>query len=285
MSLPSLNRYLEGYSNLYTSLIEDNVFNTANDFDLAIKDISLLNVLKKYKNFRDRERTKNNFYPDLNHFVVDKPYLYKSSVEEYSAYLTFYMIITICKEQEVSIKTLQTFYTNHMLDFLLSLNTDDVEATSVLKYWKKVLPIVKNFVKQSYNYKKVNTTTMVTFYCPNCAFKIHIPLIGYNSDGSIDIHYYGCHLNVRPAWYTTPSIYKIYDYFLSRNIRIKNFHYSSINLTTLGGIDTITIPFTDNVKTLVYRYKDIEPYPYRNLFYNTQDKYTLQPLGKILNEN
>lgn len=285
MFTESLATIEEGYSYLFKDPLDKNNFNTANDFDLAIEDIRFLNIFNVHLSYNNHEKYKEQFN-NLHHFSISRPSYYNQSTNSFSTYLTFYLILMLCKEQEMSLKKAEKIFTEQLFSFVLKNNENITKELQqvVLKNWKISEKILQNFVRLSYTYKKVSTNSMVRINCIGLSFKIHIPLVGYVNEDEVDIIYYSHHREKRPAWYTIPSIFKIYNYFLERGLKIRKFYFYSFDLLNFSIPNLICIPYTPNVSKLIERYRNIQPYPYPNIFKKDKHYYNNKPLSILLNE-
>ena len=253
-------------------------FLNANDFELALTDISILSNSNRYR---------ENLH-ELNWFMFDKPSLYSSTLESYASYLTYVIIVQLLSNNSQSINYYETYFTNQLIGFLESKkDIDKLRNLSLLvNYWKKSFSIISFISNLSSKFNKIIPYSSIYFNATSSNYKVELPLLGINSKqpNSIETILVLPYYKNKPSWYTIPTLYKIYQYFADQNILLKNVYILWIDIDNFMK-DYIfeEIPLTPNVSEMVARYSRIEPYPYKNIFNkNSSEYYIKTPLNSVL---
>ena len=253
-------------------------FLNANDFELALTDISILSNSNRYR---------ENLH-ELNWFMFDKPSLYSSTLESYASYLTYVIIVQLLSNNSQSINYYETYFTNQLIGFLESKkDIDKLRNLSLLvNYWKKAFSIISFVANLSSKSNKIIPYSSIYFNATSSNYKVELPLLGINSKqpNSIETILVLPYYKNKPSWYSVPTLYKIYQYFADQNILLKTVYIIWIDIDNFMK-DYIfeEIPLTPNVSEMVARYSRIEPYPFKNIFNkNSSEYYTKTPLSSVL---
>lgn len=253
-------------------------FLNANDFELALTDISILSNSNRYR---------ENLH-ELNWFMFDKPSLYSSTLESYASYLTYVIIVQLLSNDSQPINYYETYFTNQLIGFLESKkDIDKLRNLSLLvNYWKKAFSIISFVANLSSKSNKIIPYSSIYFNATSSNYKVELPMIGINSKqpNSIETTLVLPYYKNKPSWYSIPTLYKIYQYFADQNILLKTVYIIWIDIDNFMK-DYIfeEIPLTPNVSEMVARYSRIEPYPFKNIFNkNSSEYYTKTPLSSVL---
>lgn len=253
-------------------------FFNANDFELALTDISLLSNSNRYR---------ENIH-DLNWFMFDKPSLYSSSLESYASYLTYVILVQMFSSNDYSIDHYEAYFTNQLIGLLESKK--DFEKLSnlslIVNYWKKAFSIIDFCSNIASYYSKIVPNPSIYFNATSSNYKIDIPFIGLNSKQTdvvecvLVLPYY----KTKPCWYTVPSLYKIYSYYANHNLKVNRILIIWIDTSNfLKNYVLEEIPLTPNVAEMVSRYSAVEPFPFKNIFNkNSKSYYVKTPLNSVL---
>lgn len=246
----------------------------ANDFELALRDISVLDQSDRYMIYQD----------DLRWFQPDYPYVYSKSLNNFLNYLTYILLIKILKTQVLDLGSLEVYFTNQVLSYLTHNKASEVELKKVYTYWKNTFEVLFLFTEFFKKYSNVHNNCSVYFTANPSNYKINLPLIAWNNTAKeIDCFLCLTYKTVKPNWFTVPSIYKIYSYFANHNITLKNLHIFWFNLNEAVKPYHETITISKNVADMVSRYSDLNPFPYSNIFSkNSSYYYNITPLQMIL---
>lgn len=253
-------------------------FFNANDFELALTDISILSNSNRYR---------ENIH-ELNWFMFDKPSLYSSTLESYASYLTYVIIVQLFSNNSQPINYYETYFTNQLIGFLESKkDIDKLRNLSLLvNYWKKAFSIIAFISNLSSQFNKIIPYSSIYFNATSSNYKVELPIIGINSKqpNSIETILVLPYFKNKPSWYTIPTLYKIYQYFADQNIALNTVYIFWIDTNDFMKDYVIEeIPLTPNVSEMVARYSRVEPFPYKNIFNkNSNEYYTKTPLASVL---
>ena len=253
-------------------------FFNANDFELALTDISLLSNSNRYR---------DNVH-DLNWFMFDKPSLYSSNLESYASYLTYIIIVQLFSTNSQSINYYETYFTNQLVGFLESKKDyEKLRNLSLLvNYWKKSFSIISFISNLSSKFTKIIPYSSIYFNATSSNYKVEIPIIGLNTKqpNSIECILILPYYKNKPSWYSIPTLYKIYQYYAEQNILLNNLCIFWMDTSDFMKDYIIEeIPLTPNVSEMVARYSRVEPFPFKNIFdKNSKEYYTKTPLTSVL---
>ena len=253
-------------------------FFNANDFELALTDISLLSNSNRY---RDNVN-------DLNWFMFDKPSLYSSNLESYASYLTYIIIVQLFSSNSQSINYYETYFTNQLIGFLESKKDFEKlrNLSFLVNYWKKAFSLIAFISNLSSKYSKTVPYSSIYFNATSSNYKVEIPLIGLNTKqpNSIECILILPYFKKKPSWYSIPTLYKIYKYFADQNIVLSRLYIFWIDTNNFKKDYIVEeIPLTPNVSQMVSRYSCVEPFPFKNIFdKNSSEYYTKTPLSSVL---
>lgn len=253
-------------------------FFNANDFELALTDISILSNSNRY-----REN-----YHELNWFMFDKPSLYSSTLESYASYLTYVIIVQLFSDNSQSINYYETYFTNQLIGFLESKkDIDKLRNLSLLvSYWKKAFSVIAFISNLSSKFHKIIPYSSIYFNATHSNYKVELPIIGINpkQPNSIETILVLPYFKNKPSWYSIPTLYKIYQYFADQNIALNTVYLIWIDIDNfMKDYIVEEIPLTPNVSEMVARYSRVEPFPYKNIFNkNSNEYYTKTPLASVL---
>lgn len=253
-------------------------FFNANDFELALTDISLLSNPNRYRD------NLNN----LNWFMFDKPSLYSSSLESYASYLTYVIVVQFFSANSQSIDYYEAYFTNQLIGLLESKKDFEKlqDLSLIVKYWKKAFSILAFASNLSSQYSKIISYPSIYFHATSSNYKIEIPYIGLNlkQNNVIECLLILPYADRKPSWYSVPSLYKIYRYYSEQNVSVAKINILWIDTSDfLKNYIVEEIPLTANVAEMVSRYAPLEPYPFRNIFTKNNPEYYIKtPLNSVL---
>ena len=253
-------------------------FFNANDFELALTDISILSNSNRY-----REK-----FHELNGFMFDKPSLYSSSLESYASYLTYVIIVQLFSSNSQPINYYETYFTNQLIGYLESKKEIDKlkNLSFIVNYWKKSFSLIAFLSNLSSQFTQLVPYSSIYFNATNTNYKVEIPLIGLNKKhtDTLELVLILPYFKNKPSWYSIPSLYKIYKYFADQNILVSKAYLVWLDLDNfLKDYVLEEIPTTPNVSQMVSRYSCIEPYPFKNIFNKkSSEYYTKTPLNLVL---
>lgn len=287
-------KLISSYSDFKTlskDLYPEDDFRTynANDFELALYDYSTLRYLNNtlISSPNNRESLYKTYYKNLNWFQFEIPTLYTENLDSYSRYLTYVMLITLLKTGSLDQNYLERYFTDQISNYIIRRSKNSLETIHKLyEYWKQALGILEHFINLFKSYEHCSSSLELYFQIQSKEiFKLTLPLVCWNKDPSlIDVFLILPFYDRKPAWYTIPSIYKIYAYFANHDIKVNKMTLCWFDMDNFfSKIIYDTIPLTENVATMVDLYSKLEPFPAMNIFdKNNSVYYNNTPLKQIL---
>ena len=261
----------------------DKNFLDVNDFEIMLKDSSLVNGMLNKENYYKR------YFNSLNWFQLDLPILYYRSLGFFLNYLTYFLIQKVMKEQEYSLYALEKYFTKQVTSYLIIYQqVNDAERIKLIyDYWQNTKNVIESFIEYSKKSKYFVFNSRICFTCNKDQFKIDIPLLVWDKNKTAQCYLFNTYVDKKPNWFTIPALYKIYAYYAEQNVTLSKVHLIRFNLANPIVKPTIeSIPLTVNVAEMVRRYKNLSPYPYGNIFDPTNESvfYGFSPLNTLLRD-
>lgn len=268
--------YLIADRNLLKSLnLDTSVTYSANDFELALRNYSVLKNGQRYKEYLE----------DLNWFQLDSPETYAAnSIDAYASYLTYAILKNFFYQKEIIKIDMEKYFTNQLIGYLeVRRKLEPNTLKDLMKYYSKVDALVDRYIHILSKYSVINSAQNCYFTCYKDQFKIDVPIVAFTSSNTIDVFLILPYSKKKPNWFTIPSIYKMYKYYADLDIIISNLHITWLRIDSFFTPPTYeTIKFSENVATAVGMYADLSPYPFENIFSKENKKYyAITPLSEI----
>ena len=151
----------------------DKNFLDVNDFEIMLKDSSLVNGMLNKENYYKR------YFNSLNWFQLDLPILYYRSLGFFLNYLTYFLIQKVMKEQEYSLYDLEKYFTKQVTSYLIIYQqVNDAERIKLIyDYWQNTKNVIESFIEYSKKSKYFVFNSRICFTCNKDQFKIDIPLL------------------------------------------------------------------------------------------------------------
>lgn len=256
---------------------EDKYAYGPNEFAMALYDSSLLTNRQRFFYY-----TKELNLP-LHWFELNNAFLYTYYEAHFTNYLTYLLIMKCISGNEYEPVEIEKYFTDQLVAFYFNKKMTN-KLGDVYKVWSKASDVIvkfldiirkggTNIVCNSHMYLRSHRTN-------KAVFGHNIPIIEIINKRSIRIHLILCHNGKKPHWYSIPFLYKIIGYYLKMDITPVHIILHWFDLSEAKPNVTEEVLYYEEIKTIIDKYKDISPLPYKNIF----NPHTMTTYYQILNQ-